>query len=197
VARDYNSRNGVEASEGVITVTEGNTRITVTNSRNVDFFLARVLGISNGGVEASSSAKVWVANGFQFDDVDVFPFAVWAGNPGQVISKGQTVTFMSNKYEQVNVSSGNANWDVPGGNNSFKGFFKHGGEIVYTGTHYSTTFSPGTACGQQPIAALNEKKANGDFIVLPVIDYITGNGHNITVRIIAFAAVVPTVVDCP
>jgi hypothetical protein len=196
VARDYNGRNGVENAESVITVTESDTRITVTNTRNVPFFLAKVFGISSGDVEATASAKAMVANGFVFDDVDVMPYIVWAGNPGQVLNVGDTVVFFSNQYEDANNVTG-PNWTAVG--NGFKGFLKHGGEIIYVGPNWQTFSNGGSACGPQPIEALQDKLANNatDFIVLPVVDRATGNGNDRSFRIIAWVAVKVTLVDCP
>jgi Flp pilus assembly protein TadG len=195
MAIEYNGRNGVPVGE-IDEITTSSSEIAVYNRRQVNFFVADILGFLNDEVDVVAKARIDIANGFRFDDVNVFPYAVWGGHPKYTIEVGDEVTFFSNQYEKANdIETGNPDWFVTG--NNFKGYFKHGGEVVYVGSGEQTFSSGGTTCGDQPIAALEAKMAADEFIILPVISRASGNGFDMQFVIKAWVAVDLTRVNCP
>lgn len=218
-AREYINRNGVsscgEECLKVTTTNEANDTLAVTTKRHVDFKFLKVIGLS--GTEVSAKAKItsrW-ATGYRFDEVDVFPYAVWGGDPATPgcpygLCPGELTIYRSNSYACDNVDDcqNNPAWDV--NSNKFKGYFHHGSDIYQINTHQWQTFSyGGNAEGQQLLAELSRHYHDGTPIILPVIDEARdcggsgqascvypdtgGNVQGVQFRIVAWVAVELTV----
>ena len=204
VANQYVTLNGgADCQPSCATVNGSATSITVTPTRYVDYFFLRVLGMDGANVNARATAKTTVVTGFAFDSVDVFPYAVWGGNPSYPgcgnpygICAGASKTYRSNQWDnQVAPSQKqNGNWSVPG--NDFKGYFNvsQSGNVYQSDPNQQYSFG-GNATGQQPIDALHAHYLSGVPIILPVITKgnCTNNCGTLNFTIVGWVAIKLTV----
>ncbi|MCK9517479.1 MAG: pilus assembly protein TadG-related protein [Dehalococcoidia bacterium] len=176
IANEYVLKNGGPRTSATVSFTEGSRVVTVEAERQVDFWFLRVLGLDGSHPSARAAVRSEVVTGYAFDDTDVFPYAVWGGNPNPPpgcpygICPGSIQTYRNNQYRnQVKPNfRNNPNWDV--GSNTFKGYFHHGTEIVHLNPGEWQTFSNGgNAIGLEPVQALHEHYLSGRPIIVPVI----------------------------
>jgi hypothetical protein len=174
-----------------------NDTVTVTVTRPVTYSFLRVLGLGGTTVSASATAAAQVVTGFAFDDVDIFPYAVWGGNPVPPggcpynICAGDTEVYRSNAYRNQSVCDGTPGcpWQVNG--NNFKGYFHHGTGITEIDpSNWQTFSSGGNAIGQEPTSDLDDHVASGEPILVPVIAEAecTGGCGTIRFKIVAWVA---------
>ena len=68
-ANDYAQFNGVDGVNGQVQV-----------ERTVNYALMPILGVNDGTVTATATARNSAITGFLVDELDVFPYTVWGGN---------------------------------------------------------------------------------------------------------------------
>ncbi len=199
VAANYISANGgATCGGGCITFSQTNVpndTITVSISRQVTHSFAQLVGLTSATITARAEVVVTVLTGLQFDEVDIFPYAVWGGERTTAdngcayqMCVGSTQVYRSNAW--VDDSNATGPGEQINGNN-FKGYFHAGTEIVEINPTTWQTFSKGgNAVGQQPIDALDRHVANGRPIVVPVVEAArcTGGCGNIDFKIVAWVA---------
>lgn len=185
--------------------TSGTTnKITATGQADVQTWFARVVGLNSWHITATATAGLTVMTGFAFDNVDIFPYAVWGGNTSYPnctkpygICAEASKTYRSNHWDnQVDQAQRNSgNWTVNG--NNFKGYFNVGqADKVYQADPYQQYSFGGNATGQQPIDALHEHYVSGKPIILPVITKgtcSTSNCGTLDFKIVGWVALKLTV----
>ncbi len=203
-ANNYLTLNGgASCQPNCGTVSGSNSVITVTATRHIDYWFLSVLGLSGADVSKSAQARATVVTGFNFDSGDVFPYAVWGGNPTYPncnapygICTGASKTYRANQWDNQVAQSQrqNGRWTVPG--NNFKGYFNvsNGAQVYQADPNTQYSFG-GNAVGQQPIDALHAHFASGKPIILPVITYgsCTNNCGTLTFTIVGWVALRLTV----
>ena len=218
-ANQYVTKNGKSGQQNcgspcvqISTTTEQNDTITVNTSRKVNFTFLRVLGLSGTTVTAKAKLQSRYATGYQFDNEDVFPYAVWGGNGNENgctygLCSGSMQIYRDNSYAAENVEPNpntNPNWQV--NSNKFKGYFHHGSDTYNISPGEWQTFSyGGNAVGQEPISALHDHYVSGKPIILPVISAAKdcnqcplpagagGNEQGVQFKIVAWVAIKLTV----
>lgn len=195
-ASSYVTANGGSSPTISITTTsQANDTIEVRVSRAVDYAFLKLVGLNGATPGAKAKVQVQVVTGYQFDNQDIFPYAIWGGQrtagftngcPYNICT-GSTQVFRSNNYQNASHATG-TDWAVNG--NNFKGYFHHGGQVVQAGNNWQTFSSGGNAIGQEPTAALDAHLASGEPIILPVIQSATCTGgcNNIQFKIVAWVA---------
>ena len=199
-ANDYAEFKGVDGINGQVTSITflDSVTVRVEVQRTVDYALMPALGLSDGSVTATATARNSAVTGFLVDELDVYPYTVWGGNTPPPngcdwdICIGDTVVYRSNAYRDlVEPDYGsNSNGQVNG--NNFKGYFHAGGDVVYLDEGSWQTFSRGgNAMGQQPLAALDQHYADDEPIVLPVIEAAkcTGGCGTLQFEIVAWVCI--------
>lgn len=209
-AMEYVQKNGGNSTSAEVTFSDSSTVVRVVARRHVGYTFLRAVGLSGADPTASAAVRSEVVTGYAFDSEDVFPYAVWGGNPNNSkpqcpygICPGDIVTYRDNAYRnQVKPNwKNNPNWQE--GSNTFKGYFHHGTGITQINPNEWQTFSNGgNAQGQGPIEALHDHYINKRPIILPVVAAVrdcNGNtgiecpGGNIQFKIVAWVAVQLTV----
>ncbi len=218
-ANQYVTKNGKTGQQNcgspcvlISTTNEQNDTITVNTKRQVNFTFLRVLGLNGTTVTAKAKLQSRYATGYQFDNQDVFPYAVWGGNGNENgctygLCSGSMQIYRDNSYAAENVEpnpNSNPNWKV--NSNKFKGYFHHGTDTYQINPNTWQTFSyGGNAMGQEPIAALREHYITEKPIILPVIAAAQdcnqcptpagggGNSQGVQFKIVAWVAIKLTV----
>ncbi|MGE5595855.1 MAG: pilus assembly protein TadG-related protein [Hyphomicrobiales bacterium] len=210
-AQSYVHKNGGSSTWADVTfATEGNSiTVRVVAKRHVKYTFLRAVGLSGADSSAKAAVRSDVVTGYAFDDTDVFPYAVWGGNPNPPagcpygICVGSIQTYRDNAYRnQVEPNyNRNPNWDE--NSNTFKGYFHHGTGIVQINPNEWQTFSNGgNSNGEAPIGALHEHYLSHEPIIVPVIGAVrdcNGNtgincpGGDIQFKIVAWVALELTV----
>lgn len=195
-AQQYVVANGGNDTSATVSFEDSNQVVRVRAERDVDFWFFRLFGVERARPAASAAVRVQVTTGYEFDGEDVFPYAVWGGNPNPPagcpygICVGDLKTYRANDYRtQVKPShKNNPNWDVD--SNKFKGYFHHGTGIVEINTNLWQTFSEGgNAMGQEPLDALHDHYVNKRPILLPVVSGArTVGSDGIEFKIVAWVA---------
>lgn len=202
-ANSYVTKNGgASCQPNCGSVNGAADTITVTTTQHVNFYFLKFAGIGGWDVSRSAAAKTTVVTGFAFDSTDVFPYAIWGGNPSYPncsapygICTGASKTYRSNQWDNqvANSQKQNGNWSVPG--NNFKGYFN-----VTSGTPYqanpNTQYSfGGNAVGQEPTDMLHQHYLSGVPIILPVITKgnCTNNCGTLNFTIVGWVAIKLTV----
>lgn len=168
---------GAPCQPNCATVNTANDLITVTAPGHVKMWFLGLVGLSDVDISKSAQVRTTVVTGFAFDSTDIFPFAVWGGNPSYPnctapygICAGASKTYRSNQWDNqvANSQKQNGNWTVNG--NNFKGYFNVGqsGNVYQANPNQQYSFG-GNAIGQEPIAALHDHYLSGKPIILPVI----------------------------
>ncbi|MGI8925975.1 MAG: pilus assembly protein TadG-related protein [Tepidiformaceae bacterium] len=204
----YVTKNSASSTAPTITFSTTaatNDTITVAVRRTISMTFMRGLGVTSKSITARAKVQAAVVTGYSFDDPDVFPYAVWGGNPNYPgcsvaygLCPGASKIFRSNSYDnQVTNSvkgSGKA-WDVSG--NNFKGRFNYSsGSTIYLNPTVKQTFANGgNANGQEGVSAeLQSAYDRGRPIILPVIstaqcgngDGVCSNSSNLQFTIVAW-----------
>lgn len=185
VGNEYVLKNGGPSTDASITFSDSNKVVTVEAEREVDHWFLRLFGLDSSRPSARAAVRSEVVTGYEFDDTDVFPYAVWGGNGKGTqacpfnICAGSIQTYRDNQYRnQVKPNwKTNDNWHED--SNTFKGYFHHGSGIVQLDENLWQTFSNGgNAIGQEPIQALHEHFVNKRPIIVPVIEAVRDCGGN-------------------
>jgi Flp pilus assembly protein TadG len=179
-ANKYITKNGASTcSENCVVISttkQTNDTITVVTQRQVSYTFLRILGMTGHTVSARAKITSQIATGYQFDNDDVFPYAVWGGNPAKAgcpygVCPGGIEIYRDNNYAQENVEpnpKNNKNWNVT--SNKFKGFFHAGSDVYQINSSEWQTFSyGGNSAGSEPLEALHEHYLSGEPVILPVI----------------------------
>jgi hypothetical protein len=206
-ARGLITANSAEATMTACTPswTARSGSVTVKANRNVDFYLAPVIGKTNGDVDAETTAKWGIPDAVS----GLRPFglcvdanlAIAAFVRNGVMPVGDLrITYGKS---QPTACGGNVpgNWglvDFDGGSNSnadTQDWVRNG----YPGLVEAGTL--GSPCGAEPSAcypgdtgaysnSLNSEmaslEASGEAFALPVFDSVTGNGSNASLHLVAF-----------
>ena len=190
-AGEYALMNSVDGSTYGVTVgsyDRPNDSITVTASSRVSYTFLRVLGLTGADVSADSTAVAAPLTGFALDAVDVFPYAIWGGNPQTTscphnICVNDQVVFRSNNYQDGVLPDYKTNSNYVANKANFKGFFAHSdGEIVFIEPDHWQTFSKGgNSMDHQPTAELAWHRQEGIPVVFPVINAIDEGGKSSSV----------------
>ncbi len=178
----------------ISTTLETNDTITVTTRRRVNYTFLRAVGLSGHDVTARAKLTSRWATGYEFDNEDVFPYAVWGdrnigpqGNCPYGLCDGEEVIYRSNAYQGDNIPDAckqvNPNPDYTVCSNKFKGYFHGGTDIVQMNPNEWQTFSYGGNAqgedgGDERKQALHEHYISGKPIILPVIGAARDCGGN-------------------
>jgi Flp pilus assembly protein TadG len=163
----------------ITTTSETNDTITVTTRRHVNYTFLRAVGLSGHDVTARAKLTSRWATGYEIDDEDVFPYAVWGdqdagpqGNCPYGLCDGEEVIYRSNGYQEDNIPDActqqDPNPDYTVCSNKFKGYFHAGTDIVQMNPNEWQTFSYGGTPGDRrrggaeagPTRALHQWKAD-------------------------------------
>lgn len=202
-ANNYASLNGINASEIVSTaVSNSNTKLTMTVTRDVPFYLAAVLGVPKGTVNAKAAAEVSNVGG---NRNGLRPF----GLPYADYAFGQIISLKGDKM-------GPGNWQAlalgVSGANAYENNIKFGysgpeikiGDLIPTQTGvmqgptqqainwvinqqqtYYPSDSPGTSAAD---AGQNITPGDPRAMLVPLVDFSGANGNS-QVPVVAFGEV--------
>ena len=187
-ATTYAAKNG--SSTNTILFGAGNSTITVTATRHVNYLFLKVLGFSGKDVSASATAKAVQKTITGYAWTNIAPFVIWGGGRQSEVHPGDggcpLHTCMGKSYTFLNTgwmgASGNPtapDWTASGSNN-FKGDIDHGaGSPV---SQIGDFFSDG-GLGNVTVPTV------GTTIVIPIVDKASGNSNNRQFHIAAWAIV--------
>jgi Flp pilus assembly protein TadG len=168
--------------------------VAATPRKTFAAFFGRALGVTWLNAGATATAVSQVVSGVDQSRADFAPYAIWAGNAphpcgngaSSALCLGDDVIYRSNQYQADNVfPADNPNWE--GNAADFKGYLHHGDGFLSVGDNVT---DGGNAIGEQPVAdVMRVRWAAGQTVIMPVVDHETGNGSDMQLHVIGFAAV--------
>lgn len=185
-----NSRSGQSPDSVQPVLSKGNTAITVTLSRTVPLYFARVMGINSSVVTATATAEVKTYSG---GNNGIVPFGIVKQNFvfGQtyLLKLGGGDGYHGN-FQALALGRSGASTYTDNIKYGYKGSFKIGDWIITETGNMSGPTASGVSyrMGLDPAATFETVQANsGRIITVPVLDSLLVSGRN-DVLVVGFAA---------